>query len=455
MIEAFIGPEPMQQGIRVYLQEFAWKNTVEDDLWAALGKASDQDIKTVTGDYLAQPGYGIVSFADQGMVSQQRYRNYGQASPELDWKIPLNVKYKMDNKVQKASFLLVDKQAMMPGIGEAEWIFPDSGGSGYYRWQVAPEQMQALLADIDALDGREKIALLSNSRALLDAGKASVADHFRVLEAISKDDNPVVFLSVLEEVKLIGETLIDQQTLPMFSNYVERMMTPWFQRIGLETRADDSEAVIRLRPRLLRTLGQFSDNAEVIAAARKMARQYLRHDDSVDSNLAVEALRVTAIHGDDSVATEYLKAYKDSDDANFKTVLLRTLYFTEPTTVKRILDFAQSDQVASGDFLGPIYYLFYANKLHAPLYEWLEQNFAAVLEKSPDNSRMFLPQITGGSCDQGNLDLTLAFYQDPDEMFKSALSQAEEDTRNCLSLKNRQQAALLAFFSAYQDKDAI
>ena len=455
MIEEFIGPEPMQQGIRDYMQRFAWKNTVDDDLWSALGKASKQDIKAVAGDYLAQPGYAIVSFAAQGMVSQKRYHSYGQEAPELEWEIPLNVKYKMDDKVQQASFMLTEKQSAMPAISEAQWIFPDSGGSGYYRWQVAPEHVLALLDDIGELNGREKIALLSNSRALLDAGEASVADHFRVLEAVSKDENPIVFLSVLEEAKVIGETIIDQQTLPMFSNYVERMMTPWFKRIGLETRPDDSEAVIRLRPRLLRTLGQFSDNAEVIAAAADLARQYLKQEGEVDSNLAVEALRVTAIHGDDRVATEYLDAYERSEDANFKTVLLRTMYFTEPVTTKRILDFTQSDLVSSGDSLGPIYFLFYANKVHAPLYDWLDQNFDAVLEKAPDNSRMFLPQVTGGSCDLDNLELTLAFYQDRDQMFKVSLAKAEEDARNCLSLKNRQQEALLSFFSNYRDKDAI
>jgi len=453
MIEGFIGSEAMQAGIRDYMTRFAWQNTVDDDLWSALGKASDQDIKAVAGKYLSQPGYAIVNFTDEGAVSQKRYLSYGQEAPELDWKIPLNVKYKMDDKVQQASFLLAENQGVMPAIAGAEWVFPDSGGSGYYRWQVASEQVQALLNDIDDLNGREKIALLSNSRALLDAGKASVAEHFQVLEAVSKDDNPIVFLSVLEEVKIIGETIIDQQTLPMFSKYVELMMTPWFKRIGIKTRADDSEAVIRLRPRLLRTLGQFSNNAELISAATDLALQYLKHPDEVDSNLAREALRVTAIHGDDSVATEYLDAYKASSDANYKTVLLQSMYFTDPVSITRILEFTQSDLVSAGDSIGPIFFLFYVNKVHTQLYEWLDANFDAVYEKTPDITRVFLPQITGGSCDADNLALTLAFYNDRGERFKTSLAKAEEDSNNCLSLKNRQQKALQSFFAAYRDND--
>ena len=131
------------------------------------------------------------------------------------------------------------------------------------------------------------------------------------------------------------------------------------------------------------------------------------------------------------------------------------MYFTDPASMKLILDFSQSDRVASGDFLGPIYFLFYANKSHASLYDWLEQNFDAVVAKAPDNSRVLLPQLTGASCDAQNLDRTLAFYRDKDEMFKVALAKAEEDTRNCLGLKDRQKDALMAFFSAYRDKDAI
>jgi alanyl aminopeptidase len=455
MIEGFIGPDAMQAGIRDYMTRFAWKNTIDEDLWSVLGKASGQDIKKVAGNYLSQPGYAIVSFTKQGTVSQKRYRSYGHEMPDLDWNIPLNVKYKTDDKVQQVSFLLDKKESTIPGIAEAKWVFPDSGGSGYYRWQAAPEQILALLEDIDDLSGREKIALLSNSRALLDAGEASVADHFRVLEAVSKDDNPIVFLSVLDEIIVIGETIIDEQTLPMFSNYLEEMLTPWFRHIGLETRAGDSEAVIRLRPRLIRTLGQFSDNAELISAAADLSMQYLKQEGNVDSNLAMEALRVTAIHGDDSIARKFLEAYKSSDDINFKTTLLQTMYFTDPVSIKRILEFTQSDLVKAGDSINPIYYLFYANKGHAQLYDWLDENFDAVLEKAPETWQPFLPQITGGFCDSDNMERTLAFYNDRDEVFKTALAKAEEDSLNCLSLKIRQQKALENFFAAYRDKETI
>jgi hypothetical protein len=39
-------------------------------------------------------------------------------------------------------------------------------------------------------------------------------------------------------------------------------------------------------------------------------------------------------------------------------------------------------------------------------------------------------------------------------MFKIALAKAEEDSRNCLRLKNRQQQAFRSFFAAYRDEEA-
>lgn len=96
-----------------------------------------------------------------------------------------------------------------------------------------------------------------------------------------------------------------------------------------------------------------------------------------------------------------------------------------------------------------ISFLFYVNKAHAPLYDWLDQNFDAVFDKAPDNSRLILPELTGISCDEDNLDRSLAFYKDRGELFKASLDWAEEDTRNCLTLKNRQQEALFSFFSTY------
>jgi hypothetical protein len=155
------------------------------------------------------------------------------------------------------------------------------------------------------------------------------------------------------------------------------------------------------------------------------------------------------------VARGYLGAYRDSDDANFKTTLLLATYFTDPVSFARIFEFALSDSVSAGDSLRPIFNLFYINKSHGQLYDLLDENFAAVIEKSPDSRRPFLPQITGGSCDAGNLERTMAFYKDRDDMFKIALAKAEEDSRNCLSLKNRQQKALQNFFAAYRDEESI
>jgi hypothetical protein len=191
----------------------------------------------------------------------------------------------------------------------------------------------------------------------------------------------------------------------------------------------------------------------LITAAADMALQYLQHQGEIDSGLATEALRVTAIHGDDSIARQYLKAYRESDDTNFKTKLLGSMYFTDPASIKLILEFSQSDLVNSGDSITPIYYLFYANKVHSQLYAWLDENFDAVVAKLPSVRRPGLPLTTGGSCNADNLDLTLAFYKDRDEMFESALAKSEEDSRKCLSLKNREQKALQNFFASYRDKE--
>ena len=55
-----------------------------------------------------------------------------------------------------------------------------------------------------------------------------------------------------------------------------------------------------------------------------------------------------------------------------------TIAITEPVSITRILDFTQSDQIKAGDSLGPINNLFYANKEHKQLYDWLDKNFDAV-----------------------------------------------------------------------------
>jgi len=140
-------------------------------------------------------------------------------------------------------------------------------------------------------------------------------------------------------VTAIGNTFVREDNAVAFARFVDAELSDRFAGVGIETREGDSEALIQLRPRLVRLLGQYgSDPALRIAAAEK-ADLYLDSVDAVDSNLAGQVLIVTALNDSGDRYEKYVDAYLESTNARQKTNIYHAMLFTDPAIVRKALDF--------------------------------------------------------------------------------------------------------------------
>lgn len=448
MLENYVGHDVWQRSIRKYLDRFAWGNATESDLWAVVSEESGLDVSAIAGDFLNQPGFATLKVDREGNITQERYLTVGRSAPDLEWRIPLNVKYKLDGEVRQTFHLLEGKTDSLDIPQDADWIFPDAGGNGYYRWATDPTQFYALVEDADALSNREKIALLDNADALLNSGDLTMADYLFVLNRFLDDPYPLVFLPALEKVKLIGDDFVDAGNRQAFAAFIDKALSARFEDIGIETRADDDEAIFQARPRLMRVLGEYGANQDVRRAARELAERYLESADAVDSNLAREALRITALADDGSLYDQYRSTYLASKSQDQRTNLLAAIYFDNPGVVRRHLDFSISDDVAAGDaVLGLNFYSAILDD-HAVLYAWMDENLDAFLAKLPSYYSPLVPQIVGGSaCSANNLEQLKAFFAERDEVYASSLAKAVESAEGCISRRNRHSEALAEFLA--------
>lgn len=449
MLEHYVGHDVWQEAIRAYLDEHAWSNATEQDLWAAVSEVSGLDIAKIAGDYLNQPGFATVTIDDDGNVSQKRYLTYGRDAEELEWSIPLTVKYKADGTVRQTFYLLEDESGSIDLPSDTDWVFPDAGGNGYFRWAVDLDQFYELVEDLDELSNREKIALLDNSEALLNAGDLSLADYLFVLNRLLADPYPLVFLPTLEKVKAIGDNFVDASNREQFRAFIDAALTERFAEVGAVTRADDSEALLQMRPRLMRVLGEFGSDPAVRTAAQELADAYLADPASVDDNLALEALRITAMNDDGGRYPLYRDTYLESGSANQKTNILAAIYFENPDVIHEHLDFSISDDVAAGDaVLGVNLYSAILDDRRI-VFDWVDENEEAFLAKMPGYYGALLPQILGGGCSREDLEMLNAFFADRPAIYASSLAKAVETAEACISRKEQHADALAEFLAQY------
>ncbi|NNF49448.1 MAG: M1 family metallopeptidase, partial [Woeseiaceae bacterium] len=437
MLERYVGHDVWQRAIREYVKKFAWANAMESDLWAVVSEESGVDIAKIAGDYLNQPGFASVSVEESGAVSQTRYvRRDLQVENQL-WQIPMNVKYKVDDKVRQTYLLLEGRNGTLDVPSDADWIFPDAGGNGYYRWRTSDRHFGNLVDDIDALSGREKIALLDNTEALLNAGSLSLVEYLRVIDRLLQDPHPLVFLPALEKIKSIANEFVTPDNRAAFAAFVNRSLSARYREVGMRGHADDSEAVVQMRPRLMRMLGEFGSDETLIDEAADLANAYLESPGAVEPLMALEAMRIAALYDDGSLYEDYIRAYLASTSAKQRSTILSAVYFDDPGVVVRHLEFSLSDDVQAGDTLRALGFFTYRLEEHDLIYDWLDENFDRLLAKAPAFVQPILPLWLAGSCERRNLDLLQGFFGDRGDVYAASLAKAVEAEESCIARRER------------------
>jgi aminopeptidase N len=449
MIERYVGKDVWQRSIRAYIREHAWGNTTERDLWDAVAEESGLDVYSIASGFLNQPGYARVIIDEEGGVTQQRYLTESREAPDLEWQIPLNVKYKSDGEVRQ-TFLLLDEDGGTLDIpNETDWVFPDAGGNGYYRWQTSLLQLHRLVDDIDELTDREKIALLGNSEALLNAGESSLDDYMFVLNTLVYDPHPLVFLPTLEKLITIGREFVDATSRDAFSRFMDQALAERFRQVGADSRPDDSESVTQMRPRLLRALGEFGSDEEVLASAARLTDEYLADPTSVPAGLALEAMRVAAMNDDGSKYKQYREAYLESTDETQKTNVLSAVYFDNPDVVQQHLDFSISPAVPAGDAARGIGFFGFVLEDQSILFDWLDENLDAFEAKLPAYYQPMLPEVLDTPCDAANLQLFEDFFHPRGDVYAESLERVVESAENCINRRERYAPDLQKFLAPY------
>jgi cytosol alanyl aminopeptidase len=441
MIENLVGEAKFQSAVQTYMRENAWQNTQADDLWNVLGKVADFDVAAMMKTYLEQAAYPLVTFDENGKISQQRFHFAGAQVPEQIWNIPLAIRYKQKGEIKNTMVFLNDKQTLEAKLAEAEWLFPNTNAMGYFRWKISAKQLAALLKDLSSLNGREKKNLLYNSEALLKAGEISLVEYMQVIDAISADKDPLIASAIVISLNEFTY-LVDESNDKEFASFIESKLMHWFDSLGQSEQPGEDVETTKLRQSILLLLGEYSHNQAVIERSKYYVEQYLKTPGSISRGLALAALRTTAKHCESSWFDKYLQAYLNTTDATIQGTLLSGMRFPQDENLKGLLNLSLSDSVGPADVIRALVYASTSQTKQDSLYAWLEQNFDQVAKRMPSYHLARLPEFMSNSCDANNWKLAEKFYAqrlDKYDGMKRGYEVAKSSVQQCLVLKEKNQ----------------
>ncbi|MBI4214020.1 MAG: M1 family metallopeptidase [Chloroflexi bacterium] len=373
MIESFIGEKPFQDGVHIYLTRHAESNATADDFWRALDESSQRDVSRIANAWIREPGHPLVTLSlSQGErlaagaeapstgeggaleleLSQTRFFA-DPAVPATDqrWLVPLVLKYGTAGGPREERILFEGDRATvrLPG---AQWVYPNAGGRGFYRYAMDDAAVTALATHVGELEPEERLMLIDNQWALTRADRASLPQLFALIAGMRGETDRAVLSSISDAFAWLSTHAVPDDQRPWFEQFVAAVFDPVLAELGWEVRPTDTMEEKEKRALALGVLGRTAALPSVRAEARIKIIGHLDGSRPLDPDIASALAGVAAARGDEALYERYVQRMKQTADtdpqeeARFRNALVA---FEEPGLVKRTAEASFGELIRTQD----------------------------------------------------------------------------------------------------------
>jgi aminopeptidase N len=295
MIEDYIGADKFRDGIRAYMRDHAYGNTVSSDLWNALAKASGQKIDAVARDFTTQPGVPMITVeaADGGLrLTQGRFGVDAASKTALTWLTPVTAK-PVGGAVWRG-LVSADKPAKADLSGP---VVVNSGAKGYFRTAYDGASFAALSERFAAIAPIDQLLLLYDHWAFAQEGLRPMSDYFALAEKLPANADPLVWRQVAEALREIDLLYQGDPRQAAFRQAGRRLLAPIWTATGWTPKPGEPVGAALLRADLIATLGRL-DDPTVVAEANARFRRMDADPNALPAAIREAALGVVATHAD-------------------------------------------------------------------------------------------------------------------------------------------------------------
>ena len=274
-----MGSKAFFSGIKDYFKKHAYQDTTGDDLWSALQPYAKFDVKEFMDAWISQPGYPV--FTDE---SQQRFLLTGETD-DTKWPLP-EIKDDM---------------------------------SGHYLINLSGNEFQEALDDFSKLSLEQKVRLLLDRSLLAKTSLVSSASLLDLLPKFKDEESYAIWgilASIVSDLKVFFP--YGDEDRPKFQKYVENLILPQLNRLGIEPKKGETDNDLKLRGIIL-GLAYYAKHESTMKALNKLySPDFTKFDPEIRVDILLAALDQT----NESVFDYYLKQYQTISDPEIKDDLL-------------------------------------------------------------------------------------------------------------------------------------
>ena len=310
MLESFLGENVFRDGIRRYIDAHKYSNSTTADLWNALSEASGKPVGEIAAAWTEQPGFPVVMVKRDGdkiSLSQERFTTNFPNAPGLEWKIPLTYFVVGDNKIE--SRLMTGKIdppqdgfAVANNLGKIATnraIKLNANSAGNYRVQYDESSWKALLGTLAKLNLEDRVNLLSDSWALVQANRADLSLYLELIGKLPPGHDLSERDQIVNAFDYINRLLLSHPVREKFQEYARSILRPTFDKLGWEPNKNQSIRDSLLRASLIAALGDLNDQ-EIIAGCKKRFEKFVVDPGSLAPDLRASVCFVVGQNADEA-----------------------------------------------------------------------------------------------------------------------------------------------------------
>lgn len=349
MLEAYVGEDAWRQGVRAYMRQHAYGNTVSDDLWRQIERAAGKPVTGIAHDFTLRPGVPLIkvgaAVCDAGQtrvtLTQGEFSKDRPDQRPGAWRVPVLAQTAGHAPV-RALVSGGTASVTLPGCGP---VLVNAGQSGYFRTLYAPAGFAAVAAGFAKLAPIDQLGVLSDTYALAMAGLQPASDFLELAQATPLAADPQVWGKIAGIFDGLHHSYQGEpRRQQAFADFAIARLAPLMAQTGWTPRAGEPDTVANLRERLIGTLGSLGDPA-VIAEARRRHAADASDPAAVPAPLRKIILSVVA-HNADGATWDAMRASAQAE----KTPMVREQLYgllahsKDRALAQRALELALSDE---------------------------------------------------------------------------------------------------------------
>ncbi|HEV2039659.1 MAG TPA: M1 family aminopeptidase, partial [Casimicrobiaceae bacterium] len=331
MLELWVGPDAFRRGLTAYLTSQKYSNATAGDLWHHMSYASGQDVSAVAATWTDQQGFPVVQVRTECKegktrvtLAQSRFTTAPTKSSAQVWKIPVSLSRGGD--VTTLLFDTAQASFDLDGcLGEP--LLANAGGKGFYRVEYDRAHLRALASRFLRLSPSDRVTLLSDTCALAQAGRGTLASYFTLLAAIPQvngADRATLFSMASEGLAFLDDAMAATPMQRKVRAAGRLLFAPELSRLGWVPGVQDDLETLQLRGLLISQLARFDDRSSI-----EGARQLFDLDESgtamLSASIRAPVMEAVGTHADRARFDQLLARLKSANSEEDRWIYAHAL----------------------------------------------------------------------------------------------------------------------------------